>query len=292
MQTIRNEFLTVQISEHGAELQSIRDKNTNTEYLWQGDPAIWGRRAPVLFPIVGALHNGEYSYAGKTYQMGRHGFARDRDFAVVQQSADEVIFELNDDAESRKIYPFAFDLRIRYALLGNLLKVRYYVTNPSKTEPLWFSVGGHPAFNTGLGQTSGTAQDYLRFSPKKSRVTIPLGEGGGADLQERTLAPTDVDLAITDKLFAHDALIYELAGENTVSLRQENSEHRVELTVKDAPYIGIWSQYPKTGPFVALEPWWGIADPVGHDGQLTHKLGMHQLAPEEQFTAKYRIGIF
>lgn len=290
MQQIQNDFLTVQISEHGAELQSIHDINTNTERLWQGDPAVWGRRAPVLFPIVGMLHNDTYTYQGKSYHLGRHGFARDRDFTVIRKTDDEIVFELTDDAESHKVYPFAFQLRIRYALLGNLLKVRYYVTNPSADKPLWFSVGGHPAFNTGADPAGG--QNYLRFAPKKSRITIPLGANGESYFEHRTLAPTDVDLAITPELFAKDALIYELAGENTLSLRQEDSDHRVELTVKDAPYIGVWSQYPKTGPFVALEPWWGIADSVGTDGELTHKVGMHQLAPGEQFTAKYRIGIF
>lgn len=53
METISNSVLTVGVSEHGAELQSIQ-KN-GKEYLWQGDTRFWGRRSPVLFPIVGRV---------------------------------------------------------------------------------------------------------------------------------------------------------------------------------------------------------------------------------------------
>ena len=53
MTILSNDILTVEVSAHGAELQSIR--KGDVEYLWQGDPAFWGRRSPVLFPIVGSV---------------------------------------------------------------------------------------------------------------------------------------------------------------------------------------------------------------------------------------------
>jgi len=62
MDKISNSILTVEISEHGAELQSI--KKNGKEYLWQGDAKFWGRRSPVLFPNVGRVWENKYRHAG------------------------------------------------------------------------------------------------------------------------------------------------------------------------------------------------------------------------------------
>lgn len=43
--TIQNNFLTVQVKNAGAELCSIKDK-AGTEYLFDANPAYWGRSAP------------------------------------------------------------------------------------------------------------------------------------------------------------------------------------------------------------------------------------------------------
>lgn len=40
LQAIQNEFLSVAVSEQGAELQSILGAD-GIEYLWQGNPAYW-----------------------------------------------------------------------------------------------------------------------------------------------------------------------------------------------------------------------------------------------------------
>ena len=69
MQTLKNDILTVLVSEMGAELQSI--VKNGYEYLWQGDPAFWGRRSPVLFPIVGSVWEKKYRVDGKEYEMGQ-----------------------------------------------------------------------------------------------------------------------------------------------------------------------------------------------------------------------------
>ena len=47
---LKNDLLTVIVSEKGAELQSIKDAE-GKEYLWQADPKYWGRRSPMR-PIV------------------------------------------------------------------------------------------------------------------------------------------------------------------------------------------------------------------------------------------------
>lgn len=113
MKTLSNDFITIQISDHGAELTSIvaNDK----EYLWQADPKFWGRHSPVLFPQVGRVWNNVYRHEGKEYQLGQHGFARDRDFQLTYEEDNAVIYALESDEESLKVYPFPFILQIATA---------------------------------------------------------------------------------------------------------------------------------------------------------------------------------
>ena len=122
MQTLSNEVLTVNVSEQGAELQNII-KN-GIEYLWQGDPAFWARRSPVLFPIVGSVWEGKYRVEGKEYALGQHGFARDMKFDLVEASQTEVRYRLVSSEETLKKYPYPFVLEIAYKLYDNKIDVK------------------------------------------------------------------------------------------------------------------------------------------------------------------------
>ena len=55
MKTLSNGILEIAVAETGAELTSLRRVTSPHEYLWQGDPTFWDRRAPILFPIVGRV---------------------------------------------------------------------------------------------------------------------------------------------------------------------------------------------------------------------------------------------
>lgn len=291
MKTLTNDFLTVQINPLGAELQSVIDNHSQHEYLWQADPAVWKRHAPVLFPIVGALKDAQYTYQGQTYPMGQHGFARDREFAVVTQSETAITFRLTDDEESRKVYPFAFALEVSYRLDNNQLHVGYQVTNPASEAPLYFSIGGHPGFNIPLSDDTTFEDYYFGFEPRKSQVTIPLTEGG-VDYAHRTLAATDVNQRLTHDTFKNDAVIYELQGKTKFVIRSDKTKHGVSVSMPNAKYLGVWSPYPTTGEFVCIEPWWGIADTVDASGELTEKLGINKLDPQGTFSEGYTISIF
>lgn len=140
---MRNESLEIGIDLLGAELKSLRRIDTDTEYLWGADPEYWGRTSPILFPFVGRVKNGIYRHEGKEYRIGQHGFARDREFTLLSQTADTVWFVLEDDEASRQVYPFAFRLEIGYQLLEDGVKVIWKVSNPAENV-LYFSIGGHP----------------------------------------------------------------------------------------------------------------------------------------------------
>lgn len=143
---LKNNFLTVTLSDKGAEIQSVKDVNSGREYMWQADPEIWGRHAPVLFPVVGRLKDDQYTYDGKTYHMGQHGFARDAQFTVEEQDDKHIVFLLTSNEDTKKMYPFDFELRVSYSLVNNLLEEHFTVTN-TDTKEMIFGIGGHPGFN-------------------------------------------------------------------------------------------------------------------------------------------------
>ncbi|MGK4036639.1 aldose 1-epimerase family protein [Lactobacillus crispatus] len=286
--TIKNNMIEVVISDHGAEVQSVKGAHTGEEYMWQADPEIWGRHAPVLFPIVGRLKNDEYKYQGKTYHMGQHGFARDCDFEVVNHTQESITFLLKDNEKTREMYPFKFEFRVNYNLMNNLLEENFSVVNKSD-ETMIFGVGGHPGFNLPVNNGEEKEDYYFDMHPSIARVKIPL-KGAYLDWNNRSLASTDSFIGLSDELFKDDALIYELHGhDNKVSLRTDKSKFHINVWTRNAPYVGIWSQYPNTANYVCIEPWWGIADREDADGELEHKYGMNHLEPGKEYQAGFSI---
>ena len=284
--TIKNNILTVTISSKGAEIQSVKGSHTDYEYIWQADPEVWNRHSPILFPIVGRLKNDQYTYKGNTYHLGQHGFARDQEFEVELQSDESLTFLLKDSEETRKIYPFSFELRVTYNLMNNLLEENFSVTNKSDEEMI-FGIGGHPGFNLPANEEVHKNDYFFTFKPSQSRVRIPLN-GAYLDWDKRSLGSTDTMIELSDELFKDDALIYVLKGhDNKVSLRTETSGYHVNVWTRDAPFVGIWSQYPKVADYVCIEPWWGIADRSDTDGSLENKFGMNHLAPNKEFNAGF-----
>lgn len=285
--TIKNEYLTAVINEKGAELTSLFANQI--EYIWQADPNYWGRHAPILFPFVGRLKDDQYTYQGKTYPMGQHGFARDKKFELLEQTAEKATFILKSDEETKKIYPFDFVLTVSYEVWGEGLRVRFEVQNPSSGE-LIFALGGHPAFNIPLEKDLAFDDYFIAFSPQKSRIKIPL-EGPFANLDQKTLGQTNTNIQLSHDLFKDDALIYETRGLNSYTVGSEDSKHSVTVTYNNIPYVGFWSPMPKEAPFVCIEPWWGFADTVDSNGKLEDKAGMQRLPANETFKTEFSITI-
>lgn len=284
---ISNQQLQVEISTLGAELHSV--KKDGIEYLWQGDAAFWGRQAPVLFPIVGKLKEGKYSYKDETYALSGHGFARDKRFEIIDSSEDEVVYELIADKETLEVYPFNFRLRISYKLVGNQLTVKWEVKNQGQDEML-FGIGAHPAFNVPLGD--GTFEDYkLTIYPEKSRNFIPLDAKTGTLLLNKKYSRTESEFELSRQLFDSDALIFETPEPTEVLLSNKVDEHSVKVSWQDMPFVGLWSPYPKEAPFVCIEPWCGIADDTNTDGDLATKFGINSLASKKKFSTAYTVTI-
>lgn len=284
---IENDYLIATIAEDGAELISLKSKKNNIEYIWQGDPAFWGRHAPVLFPVVGRLKDDQYTYENQTYPMGQHGFARDSLFEVIEHGSELVSLSLKSTKESKKKYPFEFELILSYVLEEDNLIVKYQVENTGNAD-MYFSIGGHPAFNVPLEQELTFDDYYLSFSPKKSRTQIPL-VGPFADFEHKTLGQTNTSLDLRRELFKEDAIIFETKGVNTFTIETDEGPHSISLSFTDMPYVGVWSPYPQEAPFVCIEPWCGIADEVNTTGNLVDKKGINKLVAADIFKTQYTL---
>lgn len=290
MQTLKNDLLTVMISEHGAELQSIV-KGTH-EYLWQGDPAFWGRRSPVLFPIVGSVWEKKFRVDGKEYEMSQHGFARDLDFEVTSESETEVWYRLKSTEKTLEAYPWPFILEIGYNLSGNVLKVMWKVTNPGDAE-MYFQIGAHPAFNYPDYDSETVDRGVVVFDRNENlqcmgfkgkgcvdpalRYPMPLGEDGKLHLKRDTFDSVDT-------LMLQDGQVHEVA--------YLKCDRTLYITVNfEAPVVAIWSPPKRNAPFFCIEPWYGRCDRADYTGEFKDRDWVNALAPGETFDAAYTIEI-
>ncbi len=286
--SIENENLKLEISTFGAELQKIENKKNGKNYLWHGDKAFWGRRAPVLFPFVGALKNKEYCYHDKVYQMGQHGFARDMEFELLEKTENSCWYALNSNAETLEKYPFEFCLKIGYELQENKIKVMWKVENQG-TQMMYFSIGAHPAFCVPVEQRE---ECYLKFDTANSLANAGL-ENGLAPAKNEINPQINLEngyLKIVPELFKQDALIMENHQVQEVSLCLPDKKPYV--TVKfDAPLVGIWSPDKENCPFVCIEPWYGRCDSVDFAGNLEERKWQQKLKTGEKFEAEYEIWV-
>lgn len=278
---LENDELRVKISSAGAELRSVVDKRSGVEKMWQADPAFWGRTSPVLFPLVGQYRDGVSRFDGKEYHMGQHGFARDREFTLLETDGTLCRFILRADAATKEKYPFDFELVIGYRLTGRTLTVSWEVKN-TDARKMYFSIGAHPAFNCGM-------EGYrLRFDTKE-----PLTVGvlrGGVYTDEKKHLPLDESgaMAITPALFDDDALIIENDQAHSCAIIDPQGECVVQVTF-DAPLFGIWSPVGKCAPFVCIEPWYGRSDRFDFDQQLEKREWGNSLEAGETFHAGYQM---
>lgn len=288
MHYLENENYRVEVKLSGAELSSFRNKPDNLEYIWQADPQVWPRHAPILFPVVGKLPNNKYSYEGKTYELTQHGFARDQEFKLRSHTQNELVLELKDSEQTRAVYPFAFRLQVIYRLKENALGVTYLVQNPAETD-LYFSIGAHPAFKVPLLPNESFADYYLQFEQPENQGHYLLDQGL-LNGKTEPLLRHESRLPLSYDLFLHDALVFKNLASEKIEIKSLHHRHGVTFEFKDYPYFGIWTKQPGAG-FVCLEPWHGIASSVGDSGDLNQKEGIIRLAAHEGFSCSYTIRV-
>ena len=260
---IGNDELRVAVSPLGAEMQSIVT-NDGQSWLWDGDPAFWAGRSPVLFPMVGKAPDDHISIGGQRFPMGQHGFARRSQFELVEQGADFCVFALRSSLSSRTVYPFDFTLSLEHRLVGRAVQVTATVQN-SGQGVMPFGIGFHPAFVWPLpgcvGQSHSVSLDNGR-EPALMRLS------GGLVRPEKLASPfVEGRLVLDHDLFASDALLFPNGA--GAGLRYGTADKAIHFTWENLPNLALWSK--PGAPFICLEPWHGTAAEVGGSDDLAQR---------------------
>ena len=290
---IENEHLSAVIDLHGAELTSLKKQGSDEELIWTADKEYWGRHAPMLFPIVGKVWNGEYRVGDKTYHLPQHGFARDRDFKVLCHDKESVVLCLESDEQSLKVYPYKFRLEATYRLEDNTLVVEWRIKNPSK-DAMYFQIGAHPGFNYRDFSKDDFIHGYFRLTSGEEPVSqLVIGkltpEGYRSDSAGMMELDSDAMLPITPSLFANDALVLEEHQIDQVILYDKDYNPYIAVETQDAPVWGLWSPPGKNAPFVCIEPWMGRCDYQGYEGDISGRDYINKLEAGKSQAFCYRI---
>jgi galactose mutarotase-like enzyme len=266
--TIRSTALSATIDPLGAQLSELRDA-AGRDLQWQGDPAVWAGRAPLLFPIVGMLVGGQYRTGGQSFSLSRHGFARGRRFTLADVGPTSVTFRLTADAQTLSVYPFQFELEVNFTVEAASLAVTSWIRNRGAIE-MPASLGYHPAFAWPLPYGENRAAHFIEFECDEPAPVRRL-DANGLLLPQRF--PTPVEhrrLTLRDELFDADALIFDQLNSRSVTYGSDVGP-RIAVSFPGVPYLGVWSK--PGAKFICIEPWQGVTDPQGFSGELADKPG-------------------
>lgn len=285
---LKHGTITAVVETHGGELVSLKGAD-GIEHIWQGDPAYWSGHNPTLFPIVGALKGGTVRIDGSTYQMGRHGFARNSEFSVLEKGEDFIVFQLLQSESTLQIFPFDFDLRIRHQLHKGGFFTQFEVYNPG-TRTLPFCIGAHTAFNCPITPGARFSDHYLLFDCPENAWALTPDSSGCLSEENKLYALQNTDrLQLDHQVFADiDTLIFEGLRSQAVSLLGPDG-HGVHMEFSDFPMIAFWTAGAKQAPYICLEPWHGCAAFHTESGEFTDKPHCVTLAPGQSKVLRYTV---
>lgn len=276
---LQNNQLSAEINLLGAELLFL-GTDSNSNVLWSKQTDHWNRVAPNLFPIVGRLMNDSYTFQGKSYTLTQHGFARDKDFEVVEQTASSVRLRLVSTPESMHVYPFSFVFDVCYSLSESSLTISYETQNTGEGT-MFYSVGGHPAFQL----DEPLENYYLEFDED---IQLDREELTGSHFSgESIYYGVSNQLGLSDELFESDAFVIKNPDFKSVSLKHRDKGTIIQIQCDSWTAIGFWTK--KDAPFICIEPWWGWADQVDTTGKLEEKGGIRRLIAGESELLEYEL---
>lgn len=290
MVIISNEKITVAIDSLGGELKSVKDNKTGHEYLWQGDPAYWGRSAINLFPFIGRLYGEKYTYKGVTYDMTRHGFLPRAEMKVVQEEKDACTFELEDSEETYAIYPFHFVFQIRYQLEDNQIRIVFHVKNKSKEE-MYCAMGGHPGFNLPMDEGLSFEDYIVEFSQNCSPSAVEwsdsilwTGNQMPYTLEEGKCFPLKHDLFSLDCIVLTDI-------PRSVSVYSKKGKRKIQVDFPQMPYLGFWHKPRVEAPYLCIEPWSCLPGREGVMEDLETMKDMTKVSGEDSHSIEWSITV-
>lgn len=280
--TVQNEYLKIRVAQFGAVLTSIQSQKSGHEFLWQGDKSVWNGQSPILFPIIGKLLDDKCRIDGRAYEIIRHGLARHREFQCIAERENELVFLQKSDEETKKAYPYDYELYITFTIDKNSLTVTHMVKNPN-AKTMYFSLGAHPAFNCTLG-------DKLVFEKQETLVSERIDHDSVITGETDLILENSDTLLLTEHLFDKDALIFEGVQSDFVTLHREAARTKIRFTFGDAPFLAIWAK--PAAPFVCIEPWYGVNDSYDRKDDFSEKRGIVALPAGGEFSFSWKAEFF
>jgi galactose mutarotase-like enzyme len=270
--SIRSGELSAEIDSFGAQLSALRDSQ-GRDLQWNGDPAVWNGRAPLLFPIVGSLAGGLYRLGTRQYPLSRHGFARGKPFELIESSESSALLRLRADERTLAVYPFQFELDARFDVVGAALHITATIRN--RGEPAMpASFGFHPALRWPLPYGQPRAQHFIEFEVDEPAPIRRLDANGLVSAEPQATPVSGRRLALVDELFEKDVIFFDRIRSRSVTYGAERGP-RMRVSFPDTSYLGVWTK--PGAQFICIEPWHGFSDPAGFQGDFTTKPGIFVL---------------
>ena len=288
---IKNDELTVLADSTGAELKSIRknDDEDKIEYLWQLNPDVWERQAPLLFPLIGRLKDEEYTYDGKTYKTDIHGFARFSEFTVEKPSDSEINFVLEENEKTLGEYPFEFRLTVSYKLTGTSI-IKSHIIENKGDGAMYYEVGGHEGYNLSLFEGEKMEDYFIDFPGMKGLETYTADEDIMMNRKKSPVALDEGKLYLGPEVFIDDAIIADAFKVRKVSLRNNRNNRGIDVEFNDFKYLGIWTKPFRTN-YICIEPWSSLPDCNYLGKELTEKKDIRKLDEGKSEELAYTITV-
>lgn len=287
--TIKNDKIEVSVEDLGAQMRSIKDA-TGKEYLWQGDENYWNGSAPNLFPYIARLTEGKYILKGRTYEMPKHGFLRNSVLKLKEKTQTKMVFSLTDSEETYKMYPYHFEIKVKYELFENELKVSYNVANKDK-KVMYFGVGGHPGFQVPVEKELSFEDYFIEFAKGTDVKRVGMSEDCFVTGKDEAF-PLEENrrLYLHHNLFDDDAIILKDAPSKVV-LASEKGSARIEMETSHLEYLGIWHKPASDAPYVCIEPWSSLPSKKDIIEDLEKQDNLVSLKPDGYYTGFFKVKI-
>lgn len=282
LHTIENENLICTIESTGAEIQSLKNKLTGEEYIWQMDKSVWGSSSPILFPSIGKIKENKVVFNEKEYAMPKHGIIRNNSrLRFKQYDVSKCSFTLSSSAETLKQYPFKFSFSVEYTVCNNRLVMNYKVENKDAV-PMHFSCGGHTAYACPLSENIRLSDYVIEFPSQLILKSSKLGASGLLTEHKKSIENSQGILPLSDTLFNEDALIFRNLDCNWIRLRKKNKKKGIVVRFKDYPNLALWSK--PSADYVCIEPWLGLPDLENESIDLSKKTSYKTIDPDTKFS--------
>jgi len=256
----------------------------------------WRGKSLFLWPATGATKKphqlankyapGHYSVNGRDYPMQFHGFAGRKPWQVVSQNADTLKLRLVSDQQTKKYYPFDFEILLTYTLLANGVELIHEVkSSANNINNMPFSIGNHLTFKAPLIETNKLADFKFSTSCKKQmeydQHGLPTGKTFNASLNGISMfkqLPERKAIPLTDCQKRKQVSLIDPSG-LTVTIEQ-HSEY-----LPSSPYVeyNLWASAEQG--FISPEPF------IGAKNSLNSGIGLISLKPNNHWTWSVTISV-